>query len=260
VKLSRRLNPVLLSSALAVCIILGGAATSAATTFDFLLHNHPDGVAQPPLYGLRLDELVNTSAGHDIFTFNFDDPSIADADRMHLVYDDVADTITISGKVKGGLVTANAYTDPNWTGTWSVNFVYDTNISFAMADPDFELEVSPQSPSNNNGSIQILTGPNTGTVFSFLDGPTDGGFSFRFNNTDDHRLAGYGLSGPDTFVGWGWVSYPGQTHPIHVESSDWLFTGEKFTPPQNIPEPASLGLLASGLLAGFIRRRRGSAR
>ena len=255
-KITGRSRIALLPFALTLCLMLGlalgTAGTAAADMFTFTLHNHPDGDAQPPPYGLRLDELVNVTAGHDYFTFNFDDASISAANHMKLVYDDFASTITISGKVVGGLVTAGAYTNPNWTGVWDVMFVYDTNVSSTISSPDFELEISPNSASNN-GTIQLTTGPNTGSTFSLHDGPMDGGFSFRFNNTDDHRLAGHGLSGPETFVGWGWLTHG---TGAHVSASDWIFTGEDATPPQNIPEPGSLALLASGVAAGLARRRK----
>ncbi|MFQ5458417.1 MAG: PEP-CTERM sorting domain-containing protein [Myxococcota bacterium] len=246
--ISRRRPHVLLSFLLAACVLLA-AQSALATTFNFRLHNHPDGSAQPPLYGMRLDELVNVTGNHDIFTFDFDNAGITTP--MTLVYDDVASTITIAGEVFGGLVTAGAHTDANWTGFWDVSFLYNVNVSDSIAGMNFALEVTPNSASNN-GTIQITSGPNTGTSFNLLDGPMDGGFSFRFNNTDDHRLAGHGLSGPDTFVGWGWLTHG---TGAHVAASDWLFTGEKFDPPQIVPEPGSLILLGAGL-AGFWSRRR----
>ena len=38
----------------------------------YRLEDHPDGNAQPPGYGLRLDELIDVTDDHDIFTFSFD--------------------------------------------------------------------------------------------------------------------------------------------------------------------------------------------
>ena len=52
--------------------LCAGAATVSADLIRYKLNDHPDGTAQPPGYGLRLDELVDiTPRAKDIFTFSF---------------------------------------------------------------------------------------------------------------------------------------------------------------------------------------------
>ena len=58
---------------LATIVTLGLAVSELpADLFQYNLHNSPDGGAQPPLYGFRLDGLF-TGYSSDIFTFDFDD-------------------------------------------------------------------------------------------------------------------------------------------------------------------------------------------
>jgi len=246
-------RPRPLGALIALSLLVALAGPAGATSFTYQLANHPDGAEAPPLYGLRLDELFDVTAGHDVFSFDFEHAS---AD-MTLVYDDGDtpgdgalgdDTVHIFGTVYGGLDTGGAYGDPTYAGLWDVDFTYTTNFTSAGASGS-DIEVSPDAP-GNNGTITpgFAVGGDAGTLgvaIALLDEDGSQGFSFRFNNTDDHRLGGHGLSGPETFVGWGWLSY----EDGHVSDSDWLFTGTV------IPEPGS-GLLVAAGLAGLAARQR----
>ncbi len=227
-----------------VAAVLFGAAAAHATIVEYYLFSHPDGNQRPPKYGLRLDELFDITSNHDVFTFDFSHP---DSD-MRLRYNDndtpndlSDDEVRIFGTVFGGLDAGTSY-DPDYSGLWIVDFTYRDNI--ASGDPMIEVNESL----NNNGYIQSTFGMGNNEPISLWDEAGSHDFSFKFNNVDNHRLGGHGMSGPEWFVGWGWLNHhdPNQ----HVYDSDWLFVG------QAVPEPASLLALAAGVGAILARKRK----
>jgi hypothetical protein len=228
-----------------------------AALMTYQLESHPDGNASSPTYGLRLDGLF-TQDTNDIWTFDFD----GSGSSMMLTYDSVANDIRIYGTVLGGLDTGSMY-HSSLQGLWSVDFRYSANVTKGSAGSDTFFEVTGEDPSNmgtitplfNATGVAPASGEviqvNLGTAISLVDEQGSHSYSFRFNNTEDHRLAGYGLSGPDTFVGWGWLNHSDQSH---IYASDWLFTGSRTA----VPLPAAIWLFGSGLLGlfGFGLRRR----
>lgn len=218
---------------------------AGAAVTEYMLFNHPDGNARPPKYGLRLDELFDITSNHDVFTFDFEHAS----SRMRLLYDDADtpsdltdDTVRITGTVFGGLDRGSDY-HPDYSGVWEVDFVYRRNI----VSGGTQIEVGPDSP-DNTGFIRSTFGMGNNDPIALWDEAGSHDFSFKFNNTDNHRLGGHGISGPEWFVGWGWLNHgdPNQ----HVYSSDWLFTGKV------VPEPGTIAALGVALCAMFARRAR----
>lgn len=260
--------------------VIGLAAASGtpanATVYTFKLFDHPDGNQAPPTYGLRLDELIDFSAGHDVYTFSFS------AGNMKLDYDDngtgtgADDTIRIYGDAVGGRDTGPGY---SMAGLASIDFTYRINIKDPVdlagaanpATSTTKAEVTQhdtasmtnwQAGQGNTGTITLDAGSwglSQDLTVRLVD-KSNGSFAFRFNNTSDHRFAG---APPTTFVGWGWLNHDGGGNELyeHVAASDWLFTAEFETSGggTNIPEPASLAIVGLGLLgvgAGLRRRRR----
>ena len=216
----------------------------ASAQVDYFLNNHPDGNARPPGYGLRLDELIDVTGGHDIFTFDLQHP-LSD---VILRYDDAGtpgkskdDTIRIFGTIFGGLDIGSAY-DPANSGLWSLDFTYRENIEVNGTS----LTVT-EADEDNTGFITSLSGLNGGVPISLFDVDGKNDFSFKFNNVDDHRL-GAGLQNQGIYVGWGWLSHHGPDQK--VAASDWIMTGEP------VPEPASMAALSLGVVALLRRRKR----
>jgi len=200
----------------------------------YVLGDHPDGNAGPPSYGLRLDELMDVTGEHDVFTFSFDH---ADADMRIDITEVATDEyeLRIYGTAFGGLVQDNQY-HPALSGVVDIDFVY------MLAHPvggDDDYIVTTKNFSNT-GEITFM-----GTMINLFDRANSEGYSFRLGNEDDdlgHRFES-GVSG------WGWLDHG--TAGTHVYSSDWLFTV--------IPTPGSVALLSVALVFGARRNRRRTA-
>lgn len=222
---------------LAALICAGMVAATAASAAPIVagtyqLHNHPDGNAIPPPYGMKLDELDDATPGHDVFTFNFDDPS----SDMKLTYNDVAQTIHIFGVSYGGRDIGGDYAADSYLGIYTIDFVYNMNVGLVPGDDDLWVAGPPDQL--NSG---MITSPG-GTPINILSDVLQDNFTFRFGDEDDDL----GYRGHPGISGWGWLNVNG----VHTADQDWLFTAEL------VPEPATLGLLLLGLGAVRARRRR----
>ena len=218
------------------------ATTTYADTYKYNLADHPDGSAQDPLYGLRLDGLIGGNA-NDIYTFSFD-RSRAGV-QMFLDYDTDLNTVHLYGTAYGGEDVGNAWASNN-QGLVEIDFTYTMNVNASGSRSDLNITVASDHPSNT-GTITLLSGfelPGN-TILSLWDNGM-GAPSFYFNNTDDQRYPNAPL---DVFVGWGWVDHT--TQGVHLNYSDWLFTA---TP---VPLPGSFLFLLSGSIGflGLIRKR-----
>ncbi len=198
----------------------------------YRLHNHPDGEAATPFYGLRLDELFNVTSGHDIFTFSFDH-----ADSAVFMDWDGASTLHIYGTAFGGHDIGAEYSpSPARTSLVTFDFTY-TTIHPAAGDDDLIVT----TPSLTN--VGTLTWVDTGEVINLWDKANVEGYTFRLGD-ENNDLGHRGFTG---LSGWGWLNHHNPN--VHVSASDWLFTAEL------IPGPPALVLLAMGVAISGRRRR-----
>jgi hypothetical protein len=225
---------------LAMCVAVVGVALAAeAVSAEMILqpgryrlNNHPNGDAEPPKYGLRLDDLIDVNPGQkDRFTFDFDAPGAQV--WLNLGADS---SITISGMAFGGLDQGDTY-DPAYSGWWEFEFIYDASQKEPDGDDDI---VVPASAEQSSGWISQLFGDMT--TWDLFDYPGSHLYTFRLGNEDNDE----GHRGFDGISGWGWLNYGDPD--THVSASDWLFTLE-------IPAPGALPLLAALTLLARRRRR-----
>jgi hypothetical protein len=226
-----------------------GPGPAHATTYQYHLLDHPDGLAVPPPYGIRFDgmEYYTTGAGgqKDLWTFSFDQGPAS----VMGVLDTALGTFRIFGTVWGGL-----HNDPDIRGRLAIDFTYTglNNVKIVDGHPSFVM-YAPQG----SGSFTFLD-----DVASFTAGhelafsawrPDTGGYSFRF------RPDGYRLSCPDDTacespVGWGRLGLHEPDGSItYAAYRGWLFTSVP------VPEPSALAVFGLGLFGLGLMRRRLSA-
>ncbi len=207
---------------------LGGLVLRPGTYF---LEDHPDGNAGPPGYGLRLDELIDVTPGHDVFTFSFDAPGT----DMRIDITEVATDefeLHIFGTAFGGLVQNNEYVAA-FSGLVDIDFVY--MLAHPVNGDDDYIVTTPNF--TNTGMITF-----EGEMIDLFDRANAEGFTLQLGDED-----GTGHRGFDGISGWGWVDHG--TAGTHVYDSDWLFTV--------IPTPGSGVLLSMALaIAAHGKRRR----
>ena len=194
------------------------------------LRDHPDGTQGPPTYGLRLDELINVTAGHDVFTFSFDH---AEADMRLDITEVGLDEfeLRIHGTAFGGLVQGGEY-DAIFSGVVDIDFVY--MIAHPVGGDDDFIVTTPNFM--NTGMITF-----NGRTIDLFDRANSDGYTFRLGDESD----GLGHRGFEGISGWGWLDHG--TAGTHVYSSDWLFTV--------VPTPGSVALLSMAF-AIFARVKR----
>lgn len=216
------------------------AAQAASLSGTYILGDHPDGNAAPPLYGLRLDGLLTGNANHT-YTFSFNpssDPNPADMLNVgvELVYDAIAQTINISGTVFGGRDNGGGYASGQ-SGLWDLDFTY-RNVQ----------EGSDRLTANTgNGTIRSLDFAVTRGDFNLVaySGSNSNAFVFERGHRGFTGLSGFGwLNHAPTDGGLGGSS----NH--HLVASDWLFTADpRLSPGQPVPEPMTI--LGTGVALGL---------
>lgn len=216
----------------AVAALALAAQGSIMAPGAYLLGNHPDGTEVPPPYGMRLDELVDVTSGHDIFTFDFAHPG----SLMQLVV--TPTTLQIVGTVYGGRDIGGSYAADAYQGFYSVNFLYTLGVQSVPGDDDIWVNTT------NHVNTGTITLPN-GHVQHLVDERGNYGYSLQIGD-EANDLGHRGYAGVS---GWGWITYvddAGHVRP-HIESGDWLFTV--------VPTPGSAVLLGAGVLSVGRRRR-----
>ncbi|MBX3379905.1 MAG: hypothetical protein KF805_07405 [Phycisphaeraceae bacterium] len=224
------MNRLLLAGIAGAAVCAASQAAVIVVPGLYQLRNHPDGSAAPPSYGLRLDELYNATANHDIFTFDFNHA----LSNMKMMI--TASTIHIYGQVYGGRDTGSGYAADVYAGLYSVDFTYSVGVGPKPGDDDWWVAY-PNPMMQNSGTIKTTLGDTINLVDK-----QQGDYYFRLGDEDNdagHR----GFAG---ISGWGWLNH-GPSGSPHVDSSDWLFTA------QLIPSPGSLALAG---LAGLVCLRR----
>jgi len=223
-------------AALAAAAILGTTGTASAAAIlpgIYRLHNHPDGNSNPPPYGARFDELFNATTGHDVFTLDFDHIQ----SQVIMTINANLTQIHIQGQAFGGRDVGSVYANDAFEGVYQLDFTYSIGVSGVPGDDDLWVN----GPDNVN--FGTITGPG-GQVVALSD-KSDGNYAFRLGDEDNDA----GHRGFNGISGWGWMQYVQPTgSPVHVASTDWLFTAT-----YQIPAPGAGGL---ALTAGFVLARR----
>jgi len=208
-----------------LALILPGVSAQGGIILEpgsYGLRDHQAGSQAPPTYGLRLDELIDVTAGHDVFTFSFDHPK---AD-MRLDVTEVgpdAYELRIYGTAFGGLVQGSAY-DPTVLGVVDIDFVY--MIAHPVGGDDDLIVTTPNF--TNRGAIIF-----DGKTIDLFDRANSEGYTFRLGDENGDL----GHRGFASISGWGWLDHG--TAGTHVVSSDWIF--------MVVPTPGSAVLLSMAL-------------
>lgn len=213
------------------------AAPPVLSSGIYHLNNHPDGGAQPPGYGLRLDGLDGNPSR--IYSFDFNDSR----SNMLMDLDLGAGTIRIYGESYGGRDVGSTYGNESGgrVGLWEIDFTYTANVSVR---PNGTIVAAP-SGSQNSGYIQPLF---NSSVARFAGNPQIPLIDFNMQQNTPSFLLELGHRGFAGVSGYGWLNHSGEPH---VAASDWLFTVGNPIPS---PSAAFLGLIG---LAGsaWVRRR-----
>ncbi|MFQ5777619.1 MAG: PEP-CTERM sorting domain-containing protein [Terriglobia bacterium] len=222
---------------LGVLALLLGAAPAWAETFMYSAHNHPDGNAAPPFYGLRLD--FNGTKQ----TFDFT--------NVLFTIDPGAGTASIAGTITHN--QAGSGTDATYTimASFSAMSIRDLGSTgwFDGGDPIADLLAAGIDPNNailfQLDSMVLSDGNSYGGVLEWFGKSKANGDEFLL--VVGHRLDGQ--PNPEVVAGFGWL----QTANGQTGTNDFLFTMDL----QPVPEPGTVFLVGGGLTAlGLLRRRR----
>ena len=230
--------------ALAIFFLTAGFAPATHIPFEtgtYVLGNHPDGNAAPPLYGLRIDNLFEEV---EPFTFDFECVGC----DVKLVYDGV--TIDIAGTVFGGRPNAGGFEDDAFDGMYEFAVSYDMPTVLEGDDSGLQDIGRFDETEAGIGWLKFVspTGihpPPPVTMWDLMDKKGGNPFSLRLGDEDDdlgHRNFA-GISG------WGWLKFrKSGTNDDCVDASgpqDFLFIARRVP----VPVPGTAVLLMLGLAA-----------
>jgi hypothetical protein len=188
----------------------------------FVCHDHPDGAAAPPTYGLRLDSLL----GDGSWTFSFDYADATESARVILTYDEARGRIRIFGRAYGGRVDGHEWSAAS-RGWIDLDFTYTTNLVVkddcgALAGDD--LYIIGESVANRG--VIGLDGWGGDLSLECSDRSGEGGAcSFIFDNDTDPKGNAAIADDLSIWSGSGWIV------PEAEGTRDWLFIARE--------EPAS---------------------
>lgn len=174
----------------------------------FRLHDHPDGAAAPPTYGIRLDRLFQDHPGANggQTTFSFSNPE----DKTSVTLRRNGLNFRIRGHVYGGEDVGTSY----GYGANRYRLSYDI-VSGVRTLGDGWAAKAP----GNSGFIRR---PNFEQLL-FSKGLSNGdAFLLR---RDGHRLNGHPQQALNPFVGRGWLMF-NDSFPVGGGSQDFLFLAE----------------------------------
>ncbi|MDX1952554.1 MAG: hypothetical protein SFY81_10230 [Verrucomicrobiota bacterium] len=239
------------------------SAAEPISSGTYKLGSHPDGGLRPPLYGLRLDGLLDANNnGHfsdDRWTFDFDNP----LSSMWMDLNTATGTAHIYGYTIGGADKgygpANDTYIPGTEDIFHIDFTYtglfalpaDAGVGPGLDDLVTGVILTPGTV--GTGTITKENGAAADQTWLLRDVSMVGHYNFQLG---DNELNDLGIHGYPGITGAGWVNYSadgGQTWEGSF-GADFFFTA--------VPEPSTvisgsvLGLLAAG---GAFRRFRKQA-
>ncbi|HVY61517.1 MAG TPA: hypothetical protein VHF22_07680 [Planctomycetota bacterium] len=256
-------NPAL-GLALALAVVLGGAASSRAATITQDFTSDPGWTATGSAFGYRTTGNASGSAGEAGGTFGFDSPADYYADTRLLPLD-ASDSLSASGVLRIASIQAN-YNN-------NVNLGYFDPAALAGGNQGLGIAILESSTTSNRvfvvvGSalhqIETISGIGVTRTWSFAYDPLLGSFgrvtatiSGSGGGTQSYDLTAQECASLGTFHAFGIVDaaggQAGADMTMYVDSL--VFTGAEIP---GVPEPATVGLaIIAGALALERRLRRG---
>ena len=176
------------------------------------LLDHPDGSAQPPLYGLRLDSMN----GWGTTTFSFE----SNGSSVKMTRNPFTNELNIAGTIYGGENQGSGYSSN--VDSWTLNMTYNTNVTKLTNGYKVQPEATGE---DNSGEIVADT---LGVSQRIYDRATGTNPSFEFK-ADGHRISGDN----STWVGRGWLGFTDARNGASG-NQDFLFRAE-CTKYKNVP-------------------------